>query len=437
MFSLEVNQIYKIVQHQPLQGADDAFRVLRIDQPRQIVWLISLPRKGEPYCASPFSVSLEMLDEKLRRQEIVNFPISVNPIWLWGDDEIRRRYPGKGKSEDQCSCLERRDRLWSWIEPFFIGSRSDPLLDALDPSVRAPWLAHRAKEVGVGRTALTNAFNTYLASGCIKNSLIPQWSNSGGPGIERTQVRKLGRPDARVAIDEDKGYPLSEVDKQKLAFGWNQFYRGETSMRDAYLLTCGVFYSEGSRLHDGHLIPIILPDRQRPTENQFRTWGPQKSSGESSWRRKISDRDFHNNYRGLPGRSTDLSAGAGSIAFCDTTTNDCQLRSSADPLKPIGTLNRLMIIEGTLGIVVGVHCSLEAPSGRTFLQAVANAASPKKPIYARYGIDISENEALTKMFPIYIGDNGEYRSQYVMDAISHLGGLIEYARSGGASSKGC
>lgn len=432
MLRTEVNQIYQIVQVQPKGERGDMFRVLHDDRLTDRTWLIKLPRRREEFCRGPFVESSEVLSKMLLDESLRKVQLLPNPIWNMPDDQIRQRYPSKREGEE-CQFLMKRDLKWTWIQDFV---EKNTIGHVLIMNSAASWISKRSEELHIGRNKLADALNRYWAGGLQKNALLPNWMFSGDPGGTRTQTKKIGRPDATSERDGDRGYVLTESDKEKMQHGWNVFVKPNCSVRNAYLRTCGIFYTKGSKLEGGYTLPELLDKRQRPTLAQFKKWGPGAEPGNSASRKKLRNSDYENNFRGLRGCSMDVSIAVGSVAFTDSTSSDVHLVSIEDHLKPIGMLHRLLIKDARSTVIAGWHCGLDAPSARTFLLGVANAALSKKDIYARFGIDISDDQDISAVFKTYIGDNGEFRNEQSISALTNFNATIQYAKSGVAALKG-
>lgn len=432
MLRTEVNQIYQIVQRPSAGESADMFRVLHDDRLTDRTWLIKIPGRREEFCRGPFVESSEVLSKMLLDESLRKVQLSLNPIRNMSDDQIRQRYPSKVEGEE-CQFLVKRDKKWAWIQDFV---EENTIGHVLIMNAASSWIAKRSEELHIERNKLADALNRYWAGGLQKNALLPNWMFSGNPGGTRAQTQKIGRPDANSERDGDRGYFLTESDKEKLRHGWNVFVKPNFSVHSAYLRTCGIFYTKGSKLDGGYHLPELLDKRKRPTLAQFRKWGPGDEASNTASRKKLRNSDYENNFRGLRGCAMDVSIAVGSVAFTDSTSSDVHLVSIADPLKPIGMLHRLLIKDARSTVIAGWHCGLDAPSARTFLLGVANAALSKREVYARFGIDISEDQDITAVFKTYIGDNGEFRNEQSISALTNFNATIQYAKSGVAALKG-
>jgi putative transposase len=396
------------------------------------VWLIEMPDFGSSYCKAPLIASLSELAILKKNCQLVLVELPQSPLWNESDENIGQKYTNK---KGRCRLLETRDMRWGWIEGLV---KHYSHADVFEGNLISGWVTQKAKETGKSRAKIYNAVFSYYAGGCVKNSLFYNWPRSGAKGEAREQKRKLGRTDAAALADPDlaKGYHLSEVDKAQIRFAWKTFLPGKSVWR-AFIEMAGVFYREEElTVVKGEYVPILFPARERPTLKQFKYWGPRGDPSQSAWRLKLAAKEWWNNYKGKSGSAKDGIVAVGQLAFCDTGTNDAHLISIVSRLKPVGTLNRLLIHEARSEFVAGWHCGFEAPSARTFLMAVAHAASSKVEHFARFGIKITDDMAPALCMKVYLGDNGEYRNELSLKALDQFGSTVELAAVGAAASKG-
>lgn len=432
MSSLKIDQVIQMTVD--TTGEPQRYRLLWKNERADRAWVIEIPSNelGHYYCKAPIEVSFGNLVELLKALQIIIIELEKPALWWFSDDDVRTRY---GRKDGRCPLLEARDMRWTWIEEFVMkNTRADIFEGNLMPS----WVATKATEVKKTRAKIYNAINSYFAGGSCQGALLYGWTRSGGKGSPRFQKQKLGRPNLAVKLKESEaaGYYLDEDDKQKIKFCWAHFVSDKKSVYRAFLEMSGVFYRRGLKEIDNKLVPDLLLASERPTLDQFKYWGPKDNPALAAWRKKLGVLEWMKNHKGISGSAKDGLVAIGQLAFCDSTTNDVHLVSMTSRLKPVGTLNRLMIYEAKSELAIGFHCGFEPPSARTFLCAVAHAALSKVAYCARFGIVVTD-----QMFPplavkIYLGDNGEFRSEKSFKALKQFGAYVELAASGQAQLKG-
>lgn len=432
MSSLKIDQVLQMT----VANTDEPqlFRLLWKNERTDKAWVIQIPPKtlGNYYCKAPLEMCLSNLEELLTAHQIIVIELEKPALWSFPDDEIRTRYVRKN---GRCPPLDARDMRWSWIEELVMkNSRAD----IFERDLITSWVTEMAAKINKTRAKLYNTIHSYFAGGSCQGALLYGWSRSGGKGKQRIQTQKMGRPNAAVKskASDAVGYYLNETDKEKIQFSWTHFVSDKKSVHRAFLEMSGVFYRKGVKAIDDKLVPDLFPASERPTLDQFKYWGPMGDPLQAAWRKKLGALEWIKNYKGISGSAKDGSAAVGQLAFCDTTTNDVHLVSITSRLKPVGTLNRLMIYEGKSELAIGFHCGFEPPSARTFLSAVAHAASSKVEYCARFGIAVTDDMFPALAVKVYLGDNGEYRSEGAFKALKQFGAYIELAASGQAQLKG-
>lgn len=352
--------------------------------------------------------------------------------WLMTDAQIRGHELAEGERETNPRLLKRnadRALLQSLIDQHNIA-------DILDGRLLTPWIRRQAKLCRVSKRRLYCAIHRYWASGCNRNSLLPEFAQCGAPNQPKKQERKLGRRNAAVkaGFSDLAGFVMADGAKSDLQIGWRNFLSGR-SVHEAYLETMAAFFRTGTEIKSGVELPILLPAHQRPSECQFRYWGPKGEDNQPAWRTYLGVNEWEKEHRPLPGSASDGIVAVGQCASLDSTSGDVHLVSVASRLKVVGPLTRITLLDGALGYIPGMYWGFDAPSGATALQAIANAASDKVAFCARYGIEISADDWIPLAYKLYLGDNGELRNEQSMEALSQWGATVEYAESGRADRK--
>ncbi|MEW7850504.1 hypothetical protein AB2N08_17575 [Massilia aurea] len=404
------------------------FRIIHKNHAQNMVWVIRLPvaGDGERHIRAPTSLACSDLAKLLIDKKIVKIQLTPPAVFLLSDAEIRARYSNKDGS---CTIIDRRNNRYAILERL-INSYSTG--EILERGLVTLWVKQQAELTKRSRAKLYDDLHSYWAGNFSKNALIPDYWRSGAGGKERKQKTKLGRPNAkaRADINANKGYFLSDDDKEKLSFGWRYFLSQGRTRSQAYLETMGVFYSERWEGQNGIQTPILLPSDLRPTPAQFERWGPAGDPRLTASRIQLGEIDWSKKYRGISGSAEDGMPAVGMQAVCDTTTNDAYLKSVTSRLKTVGPVNRLLITESRSNLIIGLHCGFDAPSAQTFLLAVAHGASSKVDFCARFGITISEDEWPACATRTYLGDNGEYRNELSRQALDQFGASVDNIPSG-------
>jgi len=223
-------------------------RVLLVDHETGVASIIELAGlkndagKRSKYARGPKFVDLAGLEVALNEKRIAEAVYQGPDHWSMLDQEYVESAASKYEQEKRRRRTAQRDANWSLIAPMLKGALARDI--ARNPMALRSSLVKRAKECKRNPTTLYRLLNLYLASGGVKNSLIPETHLRGGPGVSKIQTRKLGRKSRleKSGKTEGSSYVLQEGDTEKLAIGYCLISK-KTNEADAYRLTCGVYWA--------------------------------------------------------------------------------------------------------------------------------------------------------------------------------------------------
>lgn len=448
--SIRINDVLRGVL--PTSPFDGVHRVLWIhadpDRGWDLLVTIEIPVQSSNtpatrYYKAPVKRELSIVEAAMAAGTVVITRPALAALAHLSDDAIRERYPQRKSATKQrvrfdCALLQARDREWAWITPLLSYVEAAPA-DAFETTVLTGMIQERAKEIGRQPRDIYNALHRVLAIGCGKNSLLPATHKSGGAGKQREPENsdRLGRKNGAFLDGHtpSPGIHLSCLDKQRLALGWSTFLKEGRSVHEAWILTCGAWWSDGTHIVDGEELPRLLPAHLRPTLAQFRYWGPRDEDGKSAFELLLRPGDWEKNYRPKIGTVFDGVTGVGQIGIMDATPNDQGLVSMTFRLKALGTCHRILVHDAMSGVICGVYCGLEAPSGRTAQIAALNSAMDKVGFFARFGITITNDQVPAVQFRKFLADNGELRNENSIRVMTSIGSAIEFVERGRAERK--
>ena len=287
------------------------------------------------YYKGPVKRKYSAIDSAVDSGEIVITRLAPPPLAHLSDDAIRERYPArttatKRRERFDCALLQARDREWEWIEPL-LGYVHDAPGDAFETDVLTERIQERARQIGRQSRDIYNALHRVLAFACGKNSLLQSTHKSGGAGKQRSPMKsdRLGRKSVAFLAGQvpSPGVHLSKVDKQRLAMGWRTFLKTGRSVHEAWILTSGAWWRKETHVVDGQSVPTLLEPHLRPTEAQFRYWGPRDEGGKTAFELLLPPGDWEKNYRPKLGTVFDGLTGVGQVAIMDATSTDQSLVS--------------------------------------------------------------------------------------------------------------
>lgn len=427
----------------PLHGVH---RVLWVNEDKNQIILIPIPQgmKEEPitYFPAPFNDYLSTVARSIDDGDLAIAAYTPLPLAACTDEEIRQRYPmrkgvTKKRVRKDSAPLQTRDELYELIAPLRQEIANDPA-SVFETNRIAVWIQQRANELGVCVGRIRNAINKFLSMALGKNGLLPFLDECGSVGKPRKQVNgKLGRKTwpAKLGLICEPGIPLTQKDKDHIAWGWNRFLREGHSVRDAYLITMAAFWADGKAMYQGREVPALKPLSERPTLAQFRYWGPRGYGTKSAWETLLKPGEWEKKYRAQYGTARDGVKAVGQIASGDSTSNDVHLVSTASYLKSIGAATVLRFHDVFSDCVVGVALSLDAPSALLAQLAIFNAASDKVELGRRYGVTITPEQFPSAFYRLYHYDNGELRSESSIMLLKDFDSNAEFVQAGRADLK--
>jgi len=263
----------------------------------------------------------------------------------------------------------------------------------------------------------------FLRGGMVPNALAPRLYLCGQPKetdqdgnpVPRKLNKKQGRPsNARNTGMEEGNVVITEEIKRKFAKGISLYWRGTKAKKrlsKAYDYVMERFFAIGYEKKHGTLEPKLPPLAELPTRDQFYYWYKQfrRKNYRKVCKHEAGERKFNLMLRELLGNSTDETFGPGSHYQIDATILDCYV-VSRDRTKIIGRPVYYHIVDVFSRMIVGFYIGLEGPSWLGAMQAIYNATRNKVEWYAKYGIEIAEEEFPVEGVPeIIMADKGEMR----------------------------
>ncbi len=412
---------------------DRPHRVLMIDKELGIASAIELPGalgkngKRTTHVRGPKMFELKALEESLSRNALVVTTYAAPGHWIMSDEEYLDAVTTEKERKKREMRLKLRDTAWELISPI-IGEISIRDI-ARNPTRLRSKILKQSSVCDVNPTTVYRTVHTYLASGGVRSSLIPNMHLRGAPGKEKVQSTKLGRKSRLEKIEVTPGarYTLTEADKQRLANGYLLRGKGRT-VEDAFLLTSQVFWSKICA--DG--TTLLLPPNERPTKIEFKYWGKKRNTIEGRKKRIGSDAWIS---KVTAGSTKDQVCAVGQMAMIDSTSTDVYLVSMMSRLIKLPPMRRTIVKEIRSTAVIGFYVGWENPSAETALQAVLSSAESKVEICARFGIEIKDEDWPALLCKLYLADNGEMKAKYITEAEKEFRFGVEYVKSYSGQSK--
>ncbi len=338
--------------------------------------------------------------------------------------------------------IEIRDKTWK-----IIASIVEQEPEIYDRSLRGSLINEAiAKSTDkIAKKTIYDYLRKYWQRGKTKNSLIPDYSNSGGKGKTRKASNsvKRGRPRKYKKVAEiGEGININEEDLKIFRIAISKFYNNRKGnfLTTAYELMLKDYYSEEIVYDDrGVRKSVLIPPSRRPTIRQFRYWYDKeyKKDIKKTISSRRGSRAFALEYRAITRTSKQETIGPGSRYQIDATIADVYLVSKYNRNWIIGRPVVYLVIDVFSRMITGVYVGLEGPSWLGMMMALVNAATDKVKYCAEYGIEITEEQWQVHHVPeVILGDRGELAGKNVETSINNLGIRIENAAPYRGDQKG-
>ena len=404
-------------------------RVIHIDQLADVIVISFFPEKNAAgyqrnYVKRPVFRQFSSLKAQIADGEITVAKFETPSHWLLSDEQLL-----KNSSTDLLGKTRRNLRKWLrhrrdaylLIRPFVHGRTVDQIV--LDPSF-STWPAERAIELGHKSCAkIQRALNAFLLGLGLRNSLLPWYTNSGGPGKEKHSNKKTGRPrefgksDTRLA-----GVNCSKEVREIFARGWSKYKKPGVSTLVAFQNTLTDWFAASIKWEGTSAVVTLRPEAENYSPAQFEYWGTRPTDAITSKQIHRGETHVQQEYMRRQGKIKDRHNSINGTAYLDSTPADQTLVSSASRLKPLSSPRRTDVIGAGFGIdyIFGSHCGFEHASSTTAALAILHAAEDKVSYCAKNGITIQPRDWLTMIFRQYIMDNGEGKNQATMRMLEEI-----------------
>ena len=338
--------------------------------------------------------------------------------------------------------IEIRDKIWKTIA-FIV--EQEP--EVFDRKLRGSLINEAiAKSIDkIAKKTIYGYLRKYWQRGKTKNSLLPDYSNSGGKGKARkaSDSIKRGRPRKYKKVAEiGEGINITEEDRKIFRIAISKFYNNRKGnfLTTAYELMLKDYYSKEIVYDDrGVRKSVLIPPGNRPTIRQFRYWYDKehKQDIKKTVSSRRGSRAFALQHRAITGTSKQETIGPGSRYQIDATIADVYLVSKYNRDWIIGRPVVYLIIDVFSRMITGVYVGLEGPSWLGMMMALVNAATDKVKYCAEYEIEITPEQWQVHHVPeVILGDRGELAGKNVETSINNLGIRIENAAPYRGDQKG-
>lgn len=328
--------------------------------------------------------------------------------------------------------IEVRDSAWNAIE--YIVCKEPEIYERLK---RGILVEEAVRMSNFTKMTIYKFLKRYWIGGMVKNALLPNYSNSGAKGKNRTSTdKKLGRP---KKLRENTGIVITEKQEKQFRAAINKYYRPQTGST--------LEYTFEHMLKEYYTIPTIdqsdspdsqlRPQSELPTMRQFRYWYSKNYSTEEAFIHREGVRQRDKKIRPVLHDSGTKVTGPGSVFQIDSTPMDIYLLSRINRNLVVGRPTLYLIIDVFSHLITGYYVDVVEASWMSMAVALQNAFTDKVSWCSLYGISITEAQWPSRHAPVAIcADRGEGISNNSIQLANQLNIRIDNAPSGRPDLKG-
>lgn len=392
------------------RGDQKTERVLDIDVGTDTVFVIRIDRRK----ALPEEFKLSQIEAGIAARTIQILTVDPFAHLLIPEDKIDKSH------------RERRDAAWAKIRAII----EAPNRQAFYRDSRGKLVRAAAKTNGCSRKDIYRYMSRYWQAGITPNGLLPRYEPCGRCRTGREFSKKLGR---RRNLTKLKGAPaginITPQVAEKLQKGYRIFHLktsedGGLSKTKAHHETLKKFFKKGYEKdkRTGLLVPVLPPDEELPSFDQFLYWGPKDSDFKQNLIRRQGERRFNLRSRAVLGDSTTMGYGPGSLCQVDATRGDDWLVSALNPSGRIGCPTVILVVDTFSHMITGYYVGLDHDSFFAEGLALENAFANKVEHCKKLGILIEHDEwPCYGLFEGLLADRGPLRGHSASNLVQSLG----------------
>ena len=305
----------------------------------------------------------------------------------------------------ESSIYQESQKHYELIKPIVEGEGS------FNKSTRAKRISHAISISDKGKSTIYRLVRRYWQRGQIKNSLLPDYKNSGAAGKRRNFTNsKAGRP--RI-YGIGRGEAVHESIRKQFRI-----------ICDKYLMNDKGYSIRYAYNKFGKAYKLKYPDvaeHEIPTHRQFQYFYQTEYTKTNQIIKQTPKGVYNKDVRPLHGTATEQALGPGSRYEIDATIADIYLVDDNDPNKVIGRPTIYMVIDVFSRMVAGFYIGFDNASFPVAMKALISSFRSKVDACESYGIDISEEQWPCVGIPdVLLADRGElmsHQANYLVDAI--------------------
>jgi hypothetical protein len=384
-------------------------RVLHVDHASDLAFIIRLDRAD----ALPEARPLSEIETSLRN----------NTARMLSVDPFAHLQKSEGAIPEKHR--RRRDAAWAIIQPII----NAPNNRGLDPSTRGQLIRAGIESTGSTKKYVYKCLRRYWQGGMTPNALLSHYHSCGRPGKPRTAgSAKRGRPRLLAKLmGAPPGINVGPDEADKLRKGYRMFYKkaaeeGGLPLTEAFERTLQKYFCRGFERRNGVLVPVLPPDHEMPTIDQFVYWGRKEDDFKETQIRRQGKRRFNLKSRAVLGDATLMAFGPGSLFQIDSTPCDVWVVSALNRSRRVGKPTLYSVVDTFSHMIAGFHVGFDDSSFFVAGMAIENAKVDKVAYCAQFGIAISSEEWPNFGLPeAILADRGELEGHGATNLVNSLG----------------
>lgn len=410
----------KIYKNGVYQYVDEEFRRIRViwlDEKGLYCFYVSL----EGDTAMPQVIAVDELTKSIENNVLVKIPEPYD--FTKGDLQI---------SEAQRNV---RDNAWKIVN--FLWNENENRIEILYKQSRSKVINSAITELNnTNEKEVRRIMTRFWQRGMVKNSLLPDYSNSGGKGMARKEntdlngdIIKRGRPtNPNINGIVNKHLSVNSDIKKIIDLAIIRFYKNKKmSIAESYKHMLQKFFSNKIMVN-GKEVYEVWDTTRTPSYDEFYYW-LKKMENESKKKFYVSRnslKEFELKHRELMGSATSDSFGPGYRYEIDATIINVYLVSKVNRSKIIGRAVMYSVIDTWNRFVAGMYVGLDGPSWIGAMMALDNVVEDKVSFCKKYGVEITHEMWPNTYLPEMIrADRGEFEGYNVEKLVNNLGISIE------------
>ena len=305
-----INEVYKNINN------DEYIRIIDIDSEIDVLYFVVCYKKyayPKPY---KLSVFVDEINSKIL--------IRVSDMYQKGINE-------NSLNEKE---IQRRDYYWQIVSKYWQDNKED----LLSHRGRAKVFTLISEEHKISDSTVRRIFSRFFERGMNKNSLLTQYSNSGGKGKEKKlNSIKTGRPKKYDYENEKSGINITDDIKIIFQHGIDKFYNNKKmkNLSEVYSEILKEFFSY-KYIENGETKYSLLKEDKLPTYGQFYYWYRKNKDETKNIIERQSENEFNLKDRPTLSNSIIETVGPGTRFQIDATVADIYLVSKFDTNRIIG-----------------------------------------------------------------------------------------------------